>query len=185
MVHKNLISLEKDEEREYLDELLRELQFETLNDEWGYWHFSLLNLEEGENLTLRICNTLSDIPVYKDPYWVDNKTGVRTYIPFADLKNLTLEAVADLKSEFIELADHWANYQAPSLGKDKTSEKFHSWKYEVADKIVAFLQSKEIKQVAQVCGVDILYTSGTDEIGEDLLVETQSGVYVIHFGFSA
>ena len=182
---RKLINEDKYGEIQYLDELLRELQSETLNEDWGYWQFSLLNLEDGENLLQRICNTLIEIPTHKDPYRVDKLTGSSMYIPFLDLKNLTLQAVTDLKNEMVKQAEHWAYYQGPSTDKQVVSERFHSLKHEVADKIAAFLQSKEIKEVALVCGIDILYSSGGDHIGEDILVDTKSGVYVIHFGFSS
>ncbi|AEW03392.1 hypothetical protein Niako_7175 [Niastella koreensis GR20-10] len=182
-----LINQDKYNEIQYLDELMRELQKETLNEDWGYWHFSLLNLEDGEDLTQRIYNTLIELPKYKNPYLdlIDKFTGSRTYISSWDLKNLTLETVTDLKNEFVKQADHYAYYQGPSKCKQIISERFHSLKYEVADKISVFLQSKEISANALVCGIDTCYSFGGDHCGDDILVDTRAGVYVIHFGFSS
>jgi hypothetical protein len=185
IVHDKLINQDRYSEIQYLDGLLRELQNETLNEDLGYWHFSLLNLKEGEDLIQRICNSLIEIPKYKDPYLIDMLTGSRMYIPFWDLKKLTLEAITDLKNEFVKQADHYAYYQGPTKGKQIISERFHVLKYEVADKITGFLQSKEINAVALVCGIDTCYSFGGDHCGDDILVDTKAGVYVIHFGFSS
>lgn len=180
-----LINQDRYSEIQFFDELLRELQNETLNEDWGYWHFSLLNLKEGEGLAQRIYNTLIEIPKYKDPYLFDKLTGSSTYIPSWDLKKLTLEAVTDLKIEFVKQADHYAYYQGPTTDKQIVSEKFHSLKYEVADKVTGFLQSKEINSASLVCGIDTFYSFGGDHCGDDILVDTKAGVYVIHFGFSS
>lgn len=184
IVNDKLINRDRYNEIQYLDELLRELQNETLNKEWGYWHFSLLNLEDGENLTQRICNALIEIPRYKDPYLIDS-TGTNMYISGWDLKNLYLEPVTNFENEILKQADHWAYYQGPTTDRRVVSEKFHSLKYEVADKIESFLRSREISEVALVQGIDTYYSFGGDHCGEDILVDTKAGVYVIHFGFSS
>ncbi|MBO9200596.1 MULTISPECIES: hypothetical protein [Niastella] len=179
-----LINEDKYAEIQYLDELLRELQDETLNEDSGYWHFSLLNLEGGENLAQRIYNTLIGIPRYKDPYHIGLK-GSRMYISTLDPKNMHLELVIDLKNEIVKQADHFAFYQGPSLDKQFLGDRFQSLKIDVADKIVDFLQGKEINQVVLVKGIDTCYSFGGDHCGEDILVDTKAGVYVIHFGFSS
>jgi hypothetical protein len=180
-----LINQDRYSEIQDLDELMRELQNETLNEDWGYWHFSLLNLEGGEDLVQRICNTLIELPKYSDPYIIDMLTGSRRYISSRDLKKLVLETVTDLKNEFVKQADRYAYYQGPSKCERIISERFHSLKYEVADKISDFLQSKGISAVALVCGIDTCYSFGGDHCGDDILVDTKAGVYVIHFGFSS
>lgn len=185
MVNSKLLNTDRYEEIQYLDELLRELQDETLNENWGQWYFALLNLKEGEGLLGRIYNTLIDIPEYKDPYRIDTRTGSRTYKSYLDPQNLVLETVEDLRNEIITQAEHWAYYQGPGTDKQSLGERFESLKYEVADKMLQFLQSKEIKAAKLIKGVNTYYSFGFDHCGEEILIDTQAGVYLIHFGFSS
>jgi hypothetical protein len=181
----DLINEDKYGEIQYLDELFRELQNETLNDDWGYWHFSLLNLDKGENLELRILSTLSKIPEYQYPYNIDVSTGTNRYNSILDLKNLKFNSVKDLKNEFILKAEHWAYYQGPTSEKKAISDKFERLKHSVADLIFNFLDSKGILNIKIISGIDTYYSFGGDHCGEDILIETMSGVYIIHFGFSS
>lgn len=185
MVDYNLINQVGDKEIQDLDELLRELQSETLNEDYGYWHFALLQVKDGEYLAERICSSLAAVEKYKDPYRVNSATGTKTYIAALDIKNLKLEPVGDLKTEIITKAEHWAKYSGAATDKPGITERFHSMKVEVADKIVAFLQSKEIIEVKLVQGIDTYYAFGGDHLGDDILIDTGSGVYLIHFGFSS
>lgn len=185
MVNNRLINADGYGEIQYLDELLRELQDETLNENWGYWYFALLTLKDGEDLAGRVYNTLIEIPEYEDPYRIDAQTGSRTYNSYLDLKNLVLETVEDLRNEIIAQAEHWAYYQGPGTDKQSLGERFESLKYEVADKMLQFLQAKEIKAAKLIKGINTYYSFGYDHCGEEILIDTESGVYLIHFGFSS
>ena len=177
------IDKDKYEEIQYLDELMRELQDETLNKDWGYWHFSLLNLEKKGNLETRILNALADIPKHKEPYY--NLSGTKIYISSMDLKNLTFTRVENLKEEIIRKAEYWSMFEGPIKEGRAISEKFHALKGVLADKIVDFLKSKDILETKIVCGIDTSHSFGGDHSGDDILIDTKSGVYVIHFGFSS
>jgi len=178
MIDYELINPAGYEEIQYLDDLLRELQRETLNDDWGYWHFALLHLKEGKDLSERISNSLAEIAKYRE-------NGVKTYRAGLDIKNLKLEPAGDLRNEILTKAEHWAQYSGASAAKPGLSERFHSFKFEVADKLVSFLQPKEIIEVKLVGGIDTYYAFGGDHMGDDILIDTKSGVYLIHFGFSS
>lgn len=167
-----------------LDELMRELQNETLNENWGYWHFSLLNLEEEEDLEKSIHRALYAIPRYREH--TDLTPGTKDYISTLDLRKLKLQPVSDLKHGIISKAEHWSAYQGPtSSPKTDISEKFHDLKYILADRLVEFLKAKEIVEVKLAEGLDTCYSFGGDHGGDDMLIKTKAGVYVIHFGFSS
>ena len=167
-----------------LDELMRELQNETLNENWGYWHFSLLNLEEEEDLEKSMHRNLYPIPIYKEH--TDFTPGTTDYISMLDLRKLKLEPVSDLKHEIVSKAEHWSTYQGPtSSPKTSISEKFHDLKYTLANRLVEFLKTKEIVEVKLAEGLDTYYSFGGDHAGDDLLIKTKAGTYVIHFGFSS
>jgi len=55
----------------------------------------------------------------------------------------------------------------------------------VANSICEFSHSKEITGIKLPMGIDTFYSFGGDHTGDDILVETKSGIYVIHFGFSS
>lgn len=182
IVNTLLINEDHYAEIEALDELMRELQNETLNEDWGYWHFSLLNLEQEEDLERRLHKTLYAIPQYQKH--TDLAPGSEGYNSLLDLKNLRLLTVCDLRQEIIAKAEDWSTYQGPSSDPKTITEKFHDLKYVVADKLAAFLKTKDIVDMKRMEGIDTCYTFGGDHCGDDLLVETKAGVYVIHFGFS-
>lgn len=166
-----------------LDELVRELQNETLNEHWGYWHFSLLKIEQEDDLEESIHRALYPIPLYKEH--TDFTPGTKDYISILDLRKLKLEPVSDLKHEIVSKAEHWSTYQGPTSNpKTDISEKFHDLKYTLADRLVEFLKAKEIVEVKLAEGLDMCYSFGGDHCGDDLLIKTKAGVYVIHFGFS-
>lgn len=167
-----------------LDELIRELQNETLNEDWGYWHFSLLNLEQEEDLETRLHKTLHPIPIYKEH--TDFTRGTKDHISMLDLRKLKLETVGNLKQEIISKAEYWSTYQGPTSDpKLEISGKFHDLKYTLADKLLGFLTTKEIIAIKLAGGLDTCYSFGGDHCGDDILIETKAGVYVIHFGFSS
>jgi|GEM_PF-5522617 len=166
-----------------LDELTRELQNETLNEDWGYWHFSLLNLEQEDDLEKSLHRALYAIPIYREH--TDLTPGTKDYISILDLRKLKLEPVSDLKQEVISKAEHWSTYQGPTSNpKAGISEKFHDLKHSLAEKLVEFLKAKEIVEVKLTEGLDTCYSFGGDHCGDDILIKTKAGVYVIHFGFS-
>jgi len=55
----------------------------------------------------------------------------------------------------------------------------------VANSICEFSHSKEITGIKLPMGIDTFYSFGGDHTGDDILAETKSGIYVIHFGFSS
>ncbi len=155
-----------------LDELMRELQNETLNEDWGYWHFSLLNLEEEEDLEKSMHRALYPIPIYKEH--TDLTPGTKDYISILDLRKLKLQPVSDLKHEIVSKAENWSTYQGPtSSPKTEISEKFHDLKYTLADKLVEFLKTKEIVEIKLVEGLDTCYSFGGDHAGDDMLIKTK------------
>lgn len=178
------INSEQNAEDKQVNDLIRALQNETSCADWGDWHFSLLNLAEGENLYEKICNTLRRIPHYQNPYSLDPARGT-TYIASWDLKNLKLEPVADLRTELISKAEHWSHYQGPTSNRKSNSERFNELNVRFADQLIAHLSSKEIMRVRLVSGIDTFYSFGGDHCGDDILIETECGVYVVHFGFSS
>jgi len=179
-----IINKERYSEIQNLDELLRELQDETANADWGYWHFSLLNLEKGESLKNKIYNTLFEIPKHREPYNTGLTAGTKTYNSLLDLNNMRFEKLGDLKTEIVSRAEHWAHYEGPTSIHKTITERFHDLKYIVADKLVDFLNSKNITDTWLVEGIDTCYSFGGDHCGDDILVETDAGTYVIHLGFS-
>lgn len=182
--NKLLIDEDKYAEIKALDEWMRELQNETLNENWGYWHFSLLNLEQKEDLEKSIHSALYAIPVYRQH--TDLTPGTKDYISVLDLRKLKLEPVSDLKQEIVSKAEDWSTYQGPtSSPKTHISEKFHDLKYTLADRLVQFLKAKEILEVKLAKGLDMYYSFGGDHSGDDILINTKGGAYVIHFGFSS
>lgn len=183
--NKGLINEDNYTEIKPFDELIRELQDLTLNEDWGYWHFSLLNVDKKDNLETSILNALSKIEKYIEPYNIDNISGTKTYNSILDLKNLTLKPIENLKIEIVLKAEHWSLYQGPTTERIQVSEKFHTLKFIVADKIFEFLQSKTIIDCKLIQGIDTFYSFGGDHCGDDILVDTKSGIYVIHFGFSS
>ena len=183
--NRTLINEDRYDEIQHLDLLIRELQSETLNEDWGYWHFSLLNLDTGDNLESRVMKTLSEISEYREHSSMNPSSGTKTYISILDLKNLKFNSVENLKNLIVLKADYWAYYQGPTTDKNVISDKFHLLKFHVADEIFDFLNKKEILKARLVDGIDTYYSFGGDHCGDDILVETSSGVYVIHFGFSS
>lgn len=161
------------------------MQDETSNADWGCWHFSLLNLADGEDLLQKIYNTLRDIPAYKEPYDIDSSTGAKRHNSLRDLANLKLEPVTDLRSELISKAEHWSHYQGPTTNRKGNSDEFNELNVKFADELIAYLLSLEIRRVRLMEGIDTFYCFGGDHCGDDILIETEAGVYVVHFGFSS
>jgi hypothetical protein len=176
---------EDDPEIRRLDQSLRELQNETSNADWGSWHFSLLKLTGGEDLLQKIRNTLRSVPHHREPYNADPSSGAKTYISSWDLKNLKLEPITDLRSALIAKADEWSHYQGPTSDRKGNSDQFNELNIRFADQLIAYLATKEMKRVRLVQGIDTFYSFGGDHCGDDILIETEAGVYVVHFGFSS
>jgi hypothetical protein len=136
-----------------------------------------------QGLENSIHKALHAIPVYREH--TDFTPGTKDYISILDLRKLKLEPVSDLRQEIVSKAEHWSTYQGPtSSPKTDISEKFHDLKYTLADRLVEFLKAKEIIEIKLVEGLDTCYSFGGDHGGDDFLIKTKAGTYVIHFGFS-
>ncbi|MBL7817749.1 MAG: hypothetical protein JNL70_22265 [Saprospiraceae bacterium] len=177
-------NLERYPEHKEFDELLGEMQEESVNN-GGCFHFNLLNSFGGNNLEEKVFNILSRNPTYTDPYYLDSSTNERRYYQNRDLDYLSFSPIKDLKNEIIVKAEYWATFSGPCPERTTISDKFHTLKFIVADKIFDFLNGKDIIDAKQIDGIDTFYSFGFDHMNDDIIVDTKSGLYIIHFGFSS
>ncbi|MEJ1241026.1 hypothetical protein WBG78_22960 [Chryseolinea sp. T2] len=167
-----------------IDLLIRELQDETPNS-GGYYHFSKLEIpKENTGIRDRLIKYLQSNDAYKSLYVNDQGQFVKL-IDDKDPKGLVLEAITDWQSALDGKLEYWSNHRTSLDVREKITDNYPHKLMEFKDAFRNFMDSMKIVKVYSVKGINTCLTFGGDHVNDDLLIETESDVFVLHFGWSS
>jgi hypothetical protein len=168
-----------------IDTLIRQLQDETPNC-GGTYHFTRIDVSnEGKDTTERLSDYLKKIDAYKNPYVIDPKCGTPKPVADRDVKNLTLKPIANFLTVLDEKMTYWSNHQSSLDCRDKITDQYSFKLKEFKNALETFLNSKKDLKFYEIKGIDTYFSFGKDHVNDDLLIESEMDLYVLHFGWSS
>lgn len=167
-----------------INNLLNQLQEETPNT-GGFYHFSRIDLPEGENLTERLRAYHAAIEKYADPYYYEEQSDRMIYVEGRDPKNLVLMPVDDHVTCLDEKLLFWSEHRTSLDGRENITVAYAGLEIQFKTALLDYLQNEGLKATYTLGGIDTLYSFGQDHVNDDIIFETEKGVYVLHFGWSS
>jgi hypothetical protein len=171
-----------DKEVQKINDLMQSMQSETVNN-GGTFHFSLLFPTMGNNSNEKLKNLLSKLAFYQNPF--SNYGEEKIYQSSRDLNNLRLLPIENFKATLLELCDKWSQYHGCCPERDVNSEEYPVLRNDFINRVISFLELKKIKSCSIIEGINTEYSVGFDFVNEEILIETEERLYIIHFGVSS
>ncbi|TCI91333.1 hypothetical protein [Tenacibaculum sp. M341] len=170
--------------REKINLYLSEMQEESTNS-GGHYHFSKLDLPEGENLANRLKSYLLKIEAYKNPY-VKTEKG-NTIVASRNVENLKLVLVFDFKIFIEQKLAYWSKHRTSLDDRDELTQLYFGKEQLFKRSIYDFLNKVDNLNIYELKGIDTYFVDkiGGDMVGDDIIFEIENAVYVLHFGWSS
>ena len=169
---------------EIINTYLTEMQGESPNC-GGHYHFTKFILPEGDDLSERMKKYLLTIPAYQNPFVEVNSV----LIPVQDrqVENLKLELIPDFESSLSELLQYWRTHRTSLDCREEVTEQYFIKEAMFKNTIVDFLESLNELRAYKMKGIDTYFAHeiGGDMVGDDIIFESSSGSFALHFGWSS
>lgn len=163
-----------------INDALEQLQNESTNCA-GAFRFTDLNLPKKSTFLDGLKEYLLQIEQYQKPYLDYN--GTKMYVRQYDPNNLRLVKMDNLETYIQGRLTYWSNFPNPCY-RSTVTEKYEQHENALKSILFNFLNEQEVINAYLVKDFDLCYIVGTDSMVDDILIETQKGVYVLHLGFT-
>lgn len=161
-----------------IDALLEQLQSETPNC-GGSYCFVELPLTKYSDTKTSLQIYFSQFAKYKDPY--TNYNSNRVYIKSYDVSNITLVPIFNFESYIEEKLEYWSNHRTSLDCREKFTENYKSIEAQFKEVLFNFLSNQMPIKTFSLKEFDTSY----DHINDDTIIETQTSIYILHFGWSS
>lgn len=167
-----------------INSLLNSLQEESPNS-GGLYHFTKINFQYEENIEEGLLQYLLQYPEYKNPYIINQSNLVKVYVKERDPYNLRLDKIEDFDVFITNKLNYWSNHRTSLDHRDDITDIYKTLESEFISALESFLLTKKFMMAYSVKGINTYYCFGKDHVNDDILIKTENGVYVLHFGWSS
>jgi len=167
-----------------INKKLNEMRIESTNS-GGYYHFTRLKLNEGSTFIEKLRNYLSIIPAYSNPSIKLN--GEKIIIENRNLKNLKITPIDNIEKSINNKLTYWKDHRTTLDNRNEPSNKYLAKEENFKIALFEFLNQLNNLKAYQLEGLDTSYAKelGGDHVGDELLFESDGGIFVLHFGWSS
>lgn len=163
--------------------LLKLMQQESRND-GGSFHFTRIDLPDGEDLVERLRGYFKQIKKYQDPFIFIDSTEPRRYLADLDVKNLEIHPDDHIEEWVDDKLRTWSFSPGSVTRKKTVTEKYADGEVAFKKAFFQFLEENDPVKAYILDGIDTYFAWG-DHMNDDLIFETAAGVFVLHFGLSS
>lgn len=151
----------------------------------GHYHFTCLNLKEGSSLIEKLRAYLSRIPAYSNPTIKLN--GKKVIIENRSLRNLKITPIDNAESIIIDKLAYWKEHSTTLDIRNEILNEYLDKEEDFKIAIFKYLNQLNNLKVYQLEGLDTSFAKelGGDHVGDELLFDSDNGIFVLHFGWSS
>ncbi|MFC5046051.1 hypothetical protein [Aquimarina hainanensis] len=151
----------------------------------GQYHFTKVNLPNGEILINRLKSYFLNIAAYKKPFiTIGNEQKV---VEERKIENLKLLSIPDYKNLIEDKLKYWREHRTSLDCREELTEFYYSKEELFKISIFEFLSNMTDLKTYKVEGIDTYFAHeiGGDMVGDDIIFESENEIYALHFGWSS
>lgn len=151
----------------------------------GHYHFTKFVLPEGNDLLERMKKYLLTIPAYQKPFVeVNNEFKL---VQDRQVENMKLYLISDFESSLDELLKYWREHRTSLDCREELTGQYFLKEAIFKSSIIDFLAKLNDLKAYKLKGIDTYFAHdiGGDMVGDDIIFESLSGNFALHFGWSS